>query len=111
MTWSPAEIETARAAHLAPILARKGYALARLPNGAVLVRSFRGLIVHGSRWSWKCENLYGNTIDFFITVEGNTFNEAMEIVTASKDDPTPRKRTQKPPAHARDDDDEQDTLL
>ena len=78
--WTPHDIQTARAAMLAPILVRKGYAILKLPNGAVLLRNFRGLLIHGNRWTWKSEHMYGNTLDFFITVEGKTFSQAMELL-------------------------------
>ncbi len=81
--WTLDDIKRARAAMLAPILVHKGYAVLKLPNGAVLLRNFRGLIIHGNRWTWKSEHMYGNTLDFFITVEGKTFSQAMEILCNS----------------------------
>jgi hypothetical protein len=86
--WTPHDIDAARSADLAPILAQRGYTTTTLPNGAVLLRNYRGLIIHANRWTWKCERLHGNTIDFFVTLEGKTFSQAMAIVTdACNDNP------------------------
>jgi hypothetical protein len=88
-SWSTQDIDSARNTSLAPILAQRGYATTRLPNGAVLLRNFQGLLIHGNRWSWRSERLHGNTLDFFITLEGKTFAQAMQIVCdSSEDDPT-----------------------
>ncbi len=84
--WSRDDIEAARNADLAPILARNGYLITPLPNGAMLLHGFRGLIIHANRWTWKAERLFGNTLDFFVTLEGKTFAQAMEIVNAANDD-------------------------
>mgnify|MGYP001766859515 CR=1 FL=1 len=86
--WTPHDIDAARTADLAPILAQRGYTTTKLPNGAVLLRNFRGLIIYGNRWTWKSEDLHGNTIDFFITLEAKTFSQAMAIVTGTGDDET-----------------------
>jgi hypothetical protein len=80
MTWTRTEIEAARAQPLAPVLAAAGYKLNPLPNGAALVRNFNGLVVRQNTWFWKQENLTGNSIDFFMTVEGKTFAEAMQVL-------------------------------
>ncbi len=84
--WSREDIEAARTADLAPILARNGYQITVLPNGAVLLHGFRGLIIHANRWTWKAERLFGNTLDFFVTLEGKTFTQAMEILKTNNDD-------------------------
>ena len=84
--WTQHDIDTARNTRLAPILAQRGYATTSLPNGAVLVRNFHGLLIHDNHWSWRTERLHGNTIDFFIILEGKTFSQAMQIVCNPQDD-------------------------
>ncbi len=83
MTWTRNGIDDARAQPLAPILEKKGYRMRTLPNGAALLADYRGLVVHGNHWAWKAENLRGNTIDFFMAIEGATFAETMSILTAA----------------------------
>lgn len=78
--WTADDIRKARDTMLAPILASRGYPVMELPNGAVLLQNFRGLIIHGNRWIWKSQQMYGNSLDFFITIDGKTFSEAMEIL-------------------------------
>ncbi len=84
--WTTQDIDDARRSELAPILARRGYKTTALPNGAVLLRDFRGLIIHGNRWTWTSQGLQGNTIDFFITIEAKTFTQAIAIARAADND-------------------------
>jgi hypothetical protein len=42
-----------------------------------------GVTVKKSFWIWPEKNISGNAIDFFTQVEGQTFNQAMEIITAA----------------------------
>jgi hypothetical protein len=86
LPWTTQDIDDARSSDLAPILARRGYHTTPLPNGAVLLRDFRGLIINGNRWTWASEGLQGNTIDFFITLEGKTFTQAIAIARADDND-------------------------
>jgi hypothetical protein len=83
MNWTRDDIDAARAEPLAPILERKGYRMRTLPGGTVLLADYRGLVVRDNHWAWKAENLRGNTIDFFMAIEGATFAETMAILTAN----------------------------
>jgi hypothetical protein len=80
MTWTTDDITAARAAPIEPILERKGYRMRKLPNGTILLKDYRGLVVRDNRWVWKTENLHGNTIDFFMVIEGATFAETMHML-------------------------------
>lgn len=86
MTWTKAEIEHARSRPLAPVLIQAGYELDELPNGAMLVTRFRGMVVRGNSWFWKEQNLKGNTIDFFMLIEARTFSETMAILCPSQEE-------------------------
>ena len=85
-TWTKDDLEQARTTSLAPILALKGYATIKLPNGAVMLRNFPGLLIHDNRWTWKNQHLYGNTLDFLTTIDGQTFAQAMTIIEQFHDD-------------------------
>jgi hypothetical protein len=90
MTWTKSAIRLARKAELAPLLIDRGYRLYPLSNG-----NFRvvpdpddpsvpaGLILKQSFWIWTEKNIAGNAIDFFTRVEGTSFHQAMEIITAN----------------------------
>jgi hypothetical protein len=78
--WTRELIEEARQASLPAILAQRGYAVRRLPNGAVWLPGFAGLLIHSNRWIWKNQHLHGNTIDFFVVIEGKSFDDAMQLV-------------------------------
>lgn len=39
-----------------------------------------GIIVKNNFWIWPDNDLSGNTIDFFMTIEGMSFNQAMQII-------------------------------
>lgn len=42
-----------------------------------------GLVIKHSYWAWPDRNIAGNAIDYFVKVEGMTFNQAMQIITAT----------------------------
>ena len=42
-----------------------------------------GLVIKQSFWIWPDRNIAGNAIDYFVKVEGMTFNQAMQIITAA----------------------------
>lgn len=53
-----------------------------------------GLLLKANYWIWRAaakpggdgadRDLAGNTIDFFVQIEGQTFHQAMEIITAAQ---------------------------
>ncbi len=38
------------------------------------------MLIKASFWRWPERDLAGNTIDFFMQIEGKTFQEAMQII-------------------------------
>lgn len=103
--WSKEDIRLARKANLPPLLIRRGYRLQPTGNDNYIIvpapddenvptcpeRSRRacpepsravGLIVKLNYWTWPDREMAGNTIDFFVKVEGKTFHQAMEIIMA-----------------------------
>jgi hypothetical protein len=91
MTWTKSAIRLARKADLVPLLVERGYRLYPLPNGNFRIlpdpddpNAPAGVIVKESFWTWSEKNIAGNAIDFFTLVEGKTFNQAMEIITADR---------------------------
>ena len=90
MPWTHDDIRKARCAPLAPLLAARGLRLKPLAhhnyqvipeNGADA--DLAGLVVKHSFWTWPDRNIAGNAIDYFVKVEGMTFNQAMQIITAA----------------------------
>jgi len=87
MTWTKSDIRKARKIELAPLLIHRGYRLQPLQNGDYGILPdphdvrLSGLRVKQSFWIWTEENLAGNTIDFFVKVEGKSFHQAMKIIT------------------------------
>jgi hypothetical protein len=66
-----------------------------------------GLLVKANYWIWRAaakpggdgadRDLAGNTIDFFVQVEGKTFHQAMQIITgASPYNPSEHNLRQEP---------------
>ena len=80
MTWTKDEIQQARTRPLAPILAERGYQLVEMPSGALIVPAIKGLVINGFTWYWAPQNLKGNTIDFFMTLEAKTFTDTMQML-------------------------------
>lgn len=88
MIWTKSAIRAARKVELPPLLAARGYTLAPLDNGnfRILPNSRDttapvGVVVKQSFWVWNDRNISGNAIDFFTKVEGQSFHQAMEIIT------------------------------
>ena len=88
MTWTKSAIREARKAELVPLLLQRGYRLQPHPNDNYTVLPDpddptrpAGLLVKANYWIWPDRDLSGNTIDFFVHVEGHTFHHAMIIIT------------------------------
>ncbi len=91
MTWTKDEVERARTRQIAPLLRDKGYRLVELPTGAVLLDGVKGLVIRGNAWVWPAQNLRGNAIDFFMSVEAKTFAEAMQLLCPDHAPRSPRR--------------------
>jgi len=88
MTWSKSDIRRARKVQLAPLLARRGLQLKRLPNENFLVVRYDDLIIKKSYWRWPSRDLFvqtrrsarrdGNAIVFFILVQETSFFQAIK---------------------------------
>jgi len=90
MTWTKSAIRLARKAELAPLLIDRGYRLYPLSNGNFRIvpdpddpAAPAGVIVKQNFWIWTEKNIAGNAIDFFTTVEGKSFHQAMQIITVT----------------------------
>ena len=88
MIWTKSAIRAARKTDLAPLLAARGYRLDPLDPDNFRIRPDPdhptapiGLVVKQSFWVWSDRNISGNAIDFFAKVEGQTFQQTMEIIT------------------------------
>jgi len=81
MTWTKCDIRAARLAPLAPLLLARGVQLKPMPDENFLVIAQDDLIVKRHFWRWPSRNIHGNAIDYFVKVEGLTFNQSMSIIT------------------------------
>ena len=74
-----------------PLISR-GYRILPIQNGNFKILPDAdgthpaGLIVKHSFWIWYERNLAGNTIDFFVQIEGKSFHQAMQIIAAAAQD-------------------------
>lgn len=82
--WSKMDIRNARKADLTSLLRRKAVRMRDVGGGNFELLDHPGLIVKSSYWNWPDQNCHGNTIDFFVTVLGKSFNQAMSIITGDK---------------------------
>ena len=78
--WDREQIQHARKISLAPLLRQRGYPLRERPGENFLVQDHQDLVVKNSYWVWPSRQLKGNAIDFFMLVEGRSFQETMEIL-------------------------------
>jgi hypothetical protein len=80
--WSKTQIRQARKIELEPILLHRGFRLRPLQNGNLLVEDYPNLVVKQHYWTWPSKEIHGNAIDFLVLVEGKSFHQAMQILTA-----------------------------
>ena len=82
MTWNRSDIRRSRQIQLKPVLEQLGYRLQSRPNGNYAIAGLANEIVIKDHY-WHCIDAgqAGNAIDFFVTVRGVTFNEAMTLLT------------------------------
>jgi hypothetical protein len=84
MTWTKSEIRAARKHPLLPILRARGLRLQPLLDGNFRIIEHNDLIVKHCYWRWPSRGIDGNAIDYFMLVEGKSFNQAMEIIATGK---------------------------
>ena len=76
-TWSKEQFRAARHVPLAPLLSHRGFRLRETGAGNFEVLDHPGLIVKDCFWRWPDQEADGNTIDFFVHVQGMSFAVAM----------------------------------
>ncbi|MFC1461355.1 hypothetical protein ACFLQR_02410 [Verrucomicrobiota bacterium] len=82
MTWTKSQIRQARKIKLAPLLKKRGLQLKPLPSDNFLVADHYDLLVKKSYWRWPSRDIEGNAIDYFMLVEGKSFNQTMQILSS-----------------------------
>jgi len=80
MRWNRDQIREARQAPLVPLLLQLGHSVRGLPEDNFAVRGMEDLVVKAHYWRWPSRNLEGNTIDFLVKVQGQTFQQAMHLI-------------------------------
>lgn len=79
-TWSKAQIRAARKVELAPLLAERGLRLQPRGEENFCVVAYDDLLIKHSYWRWPSKDMGGNTIDFFVLIEGMSFAETMALL-------------------------------
>ena len=86
--WTHDDIRQARQAELIPLLMGRGYPLQPIRNGNYRIlhdpnnpATPTGLVAKLNFWRWPEKHLAGNTIDFFVKIEGLSFHETMLLIT------------------------------
>jgi len=82
-TWSKTQIRSARKALLKPLLLARGRTLNQIDEYNLCVADYRDLIIKDNYWRCKSTAKNGNTIDYFMIVEGMSFNQAMQVITSA----------------------------
>ena len=75
------QIQAARRTPLPELLCAKGFDLQELGAGNYRIRQHPGIIVKQCFWRSADDDRAGNAIDFFISVLGMSFAQAMEQIT------------------------------
>ena len=79
--WSREQIRAARRASLPELLIAHGLHLRETGDENYRISEHPGIIVKRSFWRDPDSERAGNTIDFFVSVLGMSFNQAMEEIT------------------------------
>lgn len=80
MNWKKSNIRKARKVDLAPVLKNRGLTLVSRNNGNFVVAEHDDLLIKKSYWRWPSRDLSGNSIDYFILIDGKSFNDSMTIL-------------------------------
>ena len=92
--WTKQQVRQARKIELPPLLRQRNYRLDPISDEnyritpdtgeksmhVTLPRHGTGIIVKHNFWIWHEKDISGNTIDFFVKIEGLSFNQAMQII-------------------------------
>ena len=78
--WTREQIRAARHVPLPPLLQKLGIALTERDAHNFHLPAFPGLIVKDSYWRWPERDSSGNSIDFFTSVLGLSFHDAMRKI-------------------------------
>jgi hypothetical protein len=84
-TWSKSQIRSARKAALLPLLKARGRPIIELHDDNWAVAGSRDLIIKDHYWRCTATGRCGNAIDYLMTVEGMSFNDAMQSIMATID--------------------------
>jgi hypothetical protein len=80
--WSREAIRAARRAPLPPLLLARGFHLRDTGAGNYHIREHPDILVKDCFWRDPLSQRAGNTIDFFVTVLGMSFAQAMDAISA-----------------------------
>ena len=80
MNWKKNNIRKARKVELAPVLKNRGLTLVPQNDGNYIVSEHDDLVIKNWYWCWPSRNSSGNSIDYFVEIEGKSFNETMTIL-------------------------------
>ena len=82
MTWKRSDIRRARQMPLKPVLEQQGYRLEARQNGNYRILGLTTeIMVKNHYWVCPDNGAAGNSIDFFVKIEGVSFNKAMELLS------------------------------
>ncbi|HAS81379.1 MAG TPA: hypothetical protein DCS43_01560 [Verrucomicrobia bacterium] len=79
--WTREQIQAARRAPLPALLHNRGLHLRESGAGNYRISEHPGIVIKQSYWRDPDTERGGNTIDFFETVLGMIFNQAMAAIT------------------------------
>jgi hypothetical protein len=83
MIWNRSDIRRARQTPLKPVLERLGYRLNATANdNYVVIGLSPDIVVKNHYWVCADTGAAGNAIDFFVRIQGVSFNEAMRLLTS-----------------------------
>jgi hypothetical protein len=79
--WTRSQIRAARQRPLKPVLENLGYRLAPRRDGNYEVLGMAAeVVIKDHYWVRLDDGTAGNAIDFFVTLQGKSFNETMRLL-------------------------------